>query len=282
MNDERDDAVQDRLIQQQLEELGNGPAAPDRRAAILARAAAQPTPRGVPMQWLVAAALLIGVATTIAVATSKRAARPAADAAATTESADTPIASMVPVVAPQDPQPQPREQEQGPTPTGGDKPLPKGTDPADLKVLRSAEAMLDAERRLKQKLAEGKIAGVDELLPFDDLAKDWKYTEGLKGLPRAVRDLDGRRVVMIGFMLPIDEVAGMKEFLLVQSLWSCCYGTPPDIHQIVRCVMPRGKTVDYEFEPVLLVGEFRVEATTMDGYVVDIFQLHVDFLEVLE
>jgi hypothetical protein len=47
---------------------------------------------------------------------------------------------------------------------------------------------------------------------------------------------------MTGFMLPIDEVENIKEFLLVQSLWSCCYGQPPDINGIVRVVMPKGKT----------------------------------------
>jgi hypothetical protein len=87
---------------------------------------------------------------------------------------------------------------------------------------------------------------------------------------------------MVGFMLPIDEVQNIKEFLLVKSLWSCCYGQPPDINGIVRVVMPKGKTTDYFFDPVKVVGTFKVESTVLDGYVVDIYQLHVESLEALK
>ena len=87
---------------------------------------------------------------------------------------------------------------------------------------------------------------------------------------------------MTGFMLPIDEVQNIKEFLLVESLWSCCYGQPPDIHGIVRVVMPKKKTTDYFFDPLKIIGTFKVESTVMDGYCVDIYQLHVESLEAIK
>ncbi|MGC6486930.1 MAG: DUF3299 domain-containing protein, partial [Planctomycetota bacterium] len=162
-----------------------------------------------------------------------------------------------------------------------DAELPKGTDPADLAAMRSAEAMLAAEAKLQQLIADGKIAGVDQVLPFEDL-EDWSYVEGLEGAPDDVRGLDGKQVLMLGFMLPLDEVEDMREFLLVRSLWSCCYGTPPDIHGIVRCRMAAGRRVDYQFEPVKVVGRFAVQETREDGYCVDIFQLDVEVLEVVQ
>jgi hypothetical protein len=161
-----------------------------------------------------------------------------------------------------------------------DQPMPKGTDPADIAAMRSAEAMLEAEKRLADELKSGKIAGLDKILPFDEL-DSWPYEDGLKGMPKRVRELSGKKVLMTGFMLPIDEVQNIKEFLLVKSLWSCCYGQPPDIHGIIRVVMPKGKTTDYFFDPLKIVGTFKVEATVMDGYCVDIYQLHVDSLEAL-
>ncbi len=162
-----------------------------------------------------------------------------------------------------------------------DNPVPKGTDPADLAAMRGAEAMLEAERKLAEQIKSGKITGLDKILPFDELTS-WPYEDGLKGMPKRVRDLSGKKVLMTGFMLPIDEVQNIKEFLLVQSLWSCCYGQPPDIHGIVRVVMPKGKTTDYFFDPLKIIGTFKVEATVMDGYCVDIFQLHVDSIEVIK
>ena len=161
-----------------------------------------------------------------------------------------------------------------------DQPMPKGTDPADLAAMRSAEQMLQAEKRLADEIKAGKIAGLDKILPFDEL-DSWPYEDGLKGMPKRVKELDGKKVLMTGFMLPIDEVQNIKEFLLVKSLWSCCYGQPPDIHGIVRVVMPKGKTTDYFFDPLKIVGTFKVEATVMDGYCVDIYQLHVESLEAL-
>ena len=156
--------------------------------------------------------------------------------------------------------------------------MPKGTDPADIAAMKSAEDMLKAEKRLREEIKSGKITGLDKILPFDELTS-WPYEDGLKGMPKRIKQLSGKKVLMTGFMLPIDEVKDIKEFLLVESLWSCCYGQPPDIHGIVRVVMPKDKPTDYFFDPLKIIGTFKVEATVMDGYCVDIFQLHVESLE---
>ena len=161
-----------------------------------------------------------------------------------------------------------------------DQPMPKGTDPADIAAMRSAEQMLQAEKKLADEIKAGKVTGLDKILPFDEI-DSWPYEDGLKGMPKRIKELSGKKVLMTGFMLPIDEVQNIKEFLLVKSLWSCCYGTPPDIHGIVRVVMPKGKTTDYFFDPLKVIGTFKVEATVMDGYCVDIYQLHVESLEAL-
>lgn len=182
--------------------------------------------------------------------------------------------------APQEPKPTPVDDTPAGQPREGE-PLPvepKGTDPADLAAMRSAEAMLEAERRLAQMIKTGQIPGLDKVVTFDELTA-WTYEEGLKGMPKRLKDLSGKKVLMVGFMLPIDEIRNIKEFLLVQSLWSCCYGQPPDIHGIVRVVMPKEKTTDYFFDPVRIVGTFKVEATFIDGYCVDIYQLEVESLE---
>lgn len=159
--------------------------------------------------------------------------------------------------------------------------LPAGNDPADIAAMASAKAMLAAEKRLKQMLKEGKFKDVDRILTFEEISS-WPYEDGLTGMPAPVRKLDGEKVLMTGFMLPIDEVEGIKEFLLVQSLWSCCYGQPPDINGIVRVVMKGKSRVDYQFDPVKIVGDFKVEAAFEDGYCLDVFQLHADSVEVIK
>lgn len=159
--------------------------------------------------------------------------------------------------------------------------IPDTADPADIRAIRAANQMIAAERRLQKMLKDGEIKGLDKILTFDELSA-WPYQDALKGMPKDIKKLDGQKVMMIGFMLPIDEVENIKEFLLVQSLWACCYGQPPDINGIVRVVMPKKQTTDYFFDPLKIVGTFKVEATVLDGYCVDIYQLEVQSLEPLK
>ncbi len=163
----------------------------------------------------------------------------------------------------------------------GSAAIPSGNDPADIRAIQGAQQMLAAEKRLRDMIANGKITGVDRILSFEEIAS-WPYEDGLIGLPKPVQQLDGKKVLMTGFMLPIDQVEDIKEFLLVQSLWSCCYGQPPDINGIVRVVMQGEARIDYQFEPIRVTGTFRVKETKEDGYCVDIFQLEADSVAVIE
>lgn len=156
-----------------------------------------------------------------------------------------------------------------------------GWDAGDLRAMRSAKQMLAAEKRLKELLKAGKIKGLDRIVPFEEISS-WEYKDGLKGMPKRIQKLSGKKILMTGFMLPIDEVENIKEFLLVQSLWGCCYGTPPDINGVVRVVMQGGKRLDYEFEPVKIIGEFTVGPTIEDGFCVDIYQLKATSVEVIK
>ena len=146
---------------------------------------------------------------------------------------------------------------------------------------RTLEAMRVTEKRLISMIKAGKIKGMGRVLPFEEIAS-WPYEDGLKGMPKRLAKLNGKKVMMIGFMLPIDEVENIKEFLLVQSLWSCCYGQPPDINGVVRVVMKGKKRIDYEFEPIKIVGKFTVKPTIEDGFCVDIYQLSTDDVEIIK
>jgi hypothetical protein len=159
--------------------------------------------------------------------------------------------------------------------------LPPGASPEDLRAMRSAQEMLGAERRLIQRIKKGELKGIEQLLRFEEISS-WPYQDGLKGAPEGVRKLDTKPVVMIGFMLPIDEVENIREFLLVQSLWACCYGTPPDINGIVRVVMKGDKRCDYQFDPVMVSGNFRVQETREDGFCIDIYQLEAEAVSLVK
>lgn len=159
--------------------------------------------------------------------------------------------------------------------------LPASADPSDIAAMQSAQAMIRAEARLRRLLKKGAIQGIDKILTFEEISS-WPYQDGLKGMPEPVKKMDAKTVLMTGFMLPIDEVENIKEFLLVQSLWSCCYGQPPDINGIVRVVMKGDKRINYKYDPIKVTGQFKVVASFEDGYCIDIYQLVADEVEVIK
>jgi hypothetical protein len=57
---------------------------------------------------------------------------------------------------------------------------------------------------------------------------------------------------------------------------------PPDINGTVRVVLKGENRTDYMFEPIKMIGTFRVEPTIEDGFCVDVFQLEVERVEVIE
>ena len=59
----------------------------------------------------------------------------------------------------------------------------------------------------------------------------FEYIEHMT-LPDEVRKLNGKKVGLAGYMLTLDQVENIREFLLVEAFWSCCFGTPPSMNQV--------------------------------------------------
>ena len=77
-------------------------------------------------------------------------------------------------------------------------------------------------------------------------------------LPAAVRALDGAEVVIEGYMLTLAETNDIRTFLLVESLWGCCFGKPPDLHQGILVRLISGPPLDYLFTPIQVTGRLEV------------------------
>ncbi len=162
-----------------------------------------------------------------------------------------------------------------------DEEIPTGTDPSDIRAMRGSQAMRSVEKRLTKILGKMKIKGKHDFLPFDTI-DNWIYEDGFEGMPKRIHSLNKKKVVMAGFMLPIDAVEDIKEFYLVKSLWSCCYGTPPDVNGLVKVRLTGKKGLDYQYDPLLLIGEFRVQKEMDDDYCVAIYQIDVEQVKVID
>ena len=115
-------------------------------------------------------------------------------------------------------------------------------------------------------------------LTFDTL-KSWTYIEGKTPIPDFIKKLDGKNIEMIGFMMPLSEVKNITQFLLVPSLWGCCYGQPPAVNHIVVVKMPPGQTTKFFNDVIRIRGKFNVGETKQDGYLVSLYVLTVERID---
>ncbi len=149
-------------------------------------------------------------------------------------------------------------------------PRPDGPAFGDWAMLRDTE--LDGELPWKH------AGTLDDPVPIDvDFLGAWEFDETRDPVfPPAILALDGRKVLIRGFMLPSVDFRDIREFHLVRSLWGCCFGAPPRLNEIVRVQLEEG--VDYTYDGLELVGTLEVVYETEDGIAEDLYRLDVDVL----
>lgn len=93
-------------------------------------------------------------------------------------------------------------------------------------------------------------------------------------IPARVQALNGRRVRLSGFLLPIHLEDGLvTEFLLLRNHQLCCYGVPPSPNEWVDVKMT-GRGVKPEMDiPLECIGTLRVGELVENGVLEGIYQL---------
>ncbi len=74
------------------------------------------------------------------------------------------------------------------------------------------------------------------------------------------RQLDGKRVAIPGFMVPLeDDAEKVTEFLLVPYAGACIHVPPPPPNQMVHVLVARGGKVPVSFtDPIVVTGTLRI------------------------
>jgi uncharacterized protein len=79
--------------------------------------------------------------------------------------------------------------------------------------------------------------------------------------PAVVTELDGKRVRIGGYVVPLDfEATTVKEFLLVPFVGACIHVPPPPPNQIVYVKTAKGFDVEGSFDPVYVTGALKVSS----------------------
>lgn len=97
---------------------------------------------------------------------------------------------------------------------------------------------------------------------------------GAKQIPPAVKALDGKKVVVTGYMMPTKLEKGfVKEFLLMASAQLCCYGTTPQVNEFIVVKMNASNVKPVMDTPVQFFGKLVVKEMYEDGFLTNIYSL---------
>jgi hypothetical protein len=118
-------------------------------------------------------------------------------------------------------------------------------------------------------------------LTFSRLAfRYWPQTKD-KGardpFPKEIKALNGKKIVMDGFMFPIDfEKGKVRSFILSNGMFGCCFGDAPAITETIKVYRADGKLMPYQsmarVTGVLEVGE----EYDGDGYVDSVYRIKAE------
>ncbi len=130
-----------------------------------------------------------------------------------------------------------------------------------------------------QSLSEGRkphppyVAGQVLEMGIKDLGNfDYDADKG-GNIPADVTALNGAKIRLNGYMIPMDQAESITEFALVPSLFSCCFGQPPQIQHTIVVHVPKGKAVSYYPDEISVEGTLKVDEKKEDGFIVSIFEV---------
>ncbi|MCU0673176.1 MAG: hypothetical protein MUE69_10335 [Myxococcota bacterium] len=141
------------------------------------------------------------------------------------------------------------------------------------------EQAVRGQSRIMARTLITELGGVLEDDTGDDPAGDWtnaawptisgfQYEEGMD-LPAGAKALDGKDVKAWGYLLYLEG----DQFLLVQSLWSCCFGQPPDLHEAIVVRADPNVASRFEGRGVKVYGRMEASEMREDGYVTSLYRL---------
>ena len=114
---------------------------------------------------------------------------------------------------------------------------------------------------------------------FDDIKFDMKKEEPFERLmlTDAIRQLDGQKIRIRGYIFPTPIQNGISEFVLVRDNLECCFGPGAALYDCILVKMSKGKTTDYVLRPVTVEGTFTIqELRGPDGRHLVIYQIEGD------
>lgn len=127
-------------------------------------------------------------------------------------------------------------------------PLPAVSKTKPTALVSGSTTSSDADAPLPVPLPEGKWMSVK------------RHQLGADQPSRVVKELDGKRVRIGGYVVALDfEATAVKEFLLVPYVGACIHVPPPPVDQIIYVKAGKGFVIGSSDDAVVVTGTIRTE-----------------------
>jgi len=156
-----------------------------------------------------------------------------------------------------------------------DAPAVPAPAPADLTPVPMRKGPPEPERPAgledHQDLGFDKLAGF--LYEFELAAREDEKKKDQ--IPQSVHDLDGRKIAIKGFMIPLkSDGTAVEEFVLVRNQGACCFGIVPRMNEWVHVRMASGKSAPYAVDiPLTVFGTLEVGETYQNKLLMSVYRL---------
>lgn len=98
-------------------------------------------------------------------------------------------------------------------------------------------------------------------------------------IPGDVLALDGKKVAVAGFTLPLAVTDGRtKEFILMRTQAACCFGMVPRVNELIMVKMPSGMKPELDV-PVVVGGTFSIKWIGESNDLTAIYEMIADRAE---
>ncbi|HEY3999925.1 MAG TPA: DUF3299 domain-containing protein [Candidatus Xenobia bacterium] len=96
-------------------------------------------------------------------------------------------------------------------------------------------------------------------------------------IPDTVRSLDGKKVSILGFMVPLGLSHGkINKFALCRNRGFCCYGVVPTINEIILCDVPPSEHCNLIMDtPMRISGKLDVGEQMAKGKLLYVYHMKV-------
>jgi hypothetical protein len=132
-----------------------------------------------------------------------------------------------------------------------------------------------------QSVGDAKLVDLKALgnFPFDDTSGS------IKDVPPVYRDLDGKKVILEGFMFAGQSAADqVNAFQFVYNIQKCCFGGPPRVQERVFVHVPNGGAVPYYYQQLVRIsGTLHVNVKRSDpqGKIDVVYEMETDKVDSL-